>query len=53
MKRSSSPAVADVQHAHDIAVDSKEDSVDVWLPAVQKLADLHGRLSAFGGHGTA
>jgi hypothetical protein len=42
----------DMEDPYDIAFYRKEDSVDVRLAAVQKLAHLNGRLSTFGSHGT-
>jgi hypothetical protein len=42
----------DMEDPHEIAFNRKEDSVDVRLAAVQKLAHLNGRLSILGSHGT-
>ena len=40
----------DMEDPRDIAFYRKEDSVEVRLVAVQKLAHLHRRLSTFGRH---
>ena len=45
--RRSAPAMSDMEDLHDIAFYRKEDSVDVRLAAVQKLAHLHRRPSTF------